>query len=92
MAEENISQKFGSKNLDKARSYFIKEVDQNELMNKKHKVCATLCYFLVLVSGLSTCILISVIAYLLGISIRITSSAIGLKIFAIISGLKGINQ
>ena len=92
MAEENISQKFGSKNLDKARSYFIKEVDQNELMNKKYKVCATLCYFLVLVSGLTTCILISVIAYLLGISIRITSSAIGWKIFAITSGLKGINQ
>ena len=42
MAEENISQKFGSKNLDKARSYFIKEADQNELMNKKHKVCVQL--------------------------------------------------
>ena len=92
MAEENISQKFGSKNLDKARSCFIKEADQNELMNKKHKVCATLHYFLVLVSGLSTCILMSVIAYLLGISIRIASSAIRLKIFAITSGLKGIHQ
>ena len=92
MPEENISQKFRSKNLDKARSYFIKEADQNELMNKKHKVCATLHYFLVLVSGLSTCILMSVIAYLLGISIRIASSAIRLKIFAITSRLKGIHQ
>ena len=29
MAEENVSQEFTSKNIDKTRNYFIKELDQN---------------------------------------------------------------
>ena len=32
MAEENISQKFRLKNIDKIRNYFIGEINQNELM------------------------------------------------------------
>ena len=37
MAKENVSQKFRMKNKDEIRHYFIKEIDQNELMRKKHK-------------------------------------------------------
>ena len=37
MVEENISQEFRLKNIDKTRNYFLKEIEQNELMNKKHK-------------------------------------------------------
>ena len=45
--EKDISQekKFRLKNIEKTRNYFIKEIDQNELVsNKNKKVCATLYY------------------------------------------------
>ena len=45
MVEENISQEFRLKNIDETRNYFLEEIEQNEMMNKKHKnVCATLNY------------------------------------------------
>ena len=37
MSEENISQEFWLKNIDKTRNYFIVEINQNELISKKHK-------------------------------------------------------
>ena len=37
MSEENISQKLRFKNIDESKYYFIKEIDQDELMSKKHK-------------------------------------------------------
>ena len=61
-------------------------------MSKKHKeVCTALNYiehFLTSVSAITGCISISSFSYLLGIPIRITSSAIGLKICAITAGVK----
>ena len=46
MTEENISQEFSLKNIDKTKDYFMEEINQNELMSKKHrKVCTTLNYF-----------------------------------------------
>ena len=36
-----MSQEFRLKNIDEARSYFLEEVKQNELINKKHKKVAT---------------------------------------------------
>ena len=33
MKEEKISQKFRLKNIEKFKNYFIKKIDQNELMN-----------------------------------------------------------
>ena len=45
MAEENISQGFRLKNIEKTTDYFIKELDQSKLMSNKHKkVCMTLNY------------------------------------------------
>ena len=35
MAEENISQEL--ENMEEIRNYFIKKLDQNEMMSKKHK-------------------------------------------------------
>ena len=32
MVEENISQEFRLKNIDKTRNYFIEEIGQNELL------------------------------------------------------------
>ena len=45
MSQENISQEFRLKNIDETRNYFVEEMEQNELMSKKHKeVCTTLNY------------------------------------------------
>ena len=61
-------------------------------MSKKHKkICTTLNYiehFLILSSTITGCVSISTFASLIGIPIGITSSAIGLKIFAITAGIK----
>ena len=80
MSEENISQEFRLKNIDETRNYFIKEINQNELISRKlKKVCTTLNYiehFLILVSTITGCISVSAFASLIGGPIEITSSAI----------------
>ena len=87
MKEKNISQDFRLNNIDETRIYLLKEIEQNELMSRKHKkVCTTLNYiehFLILASAITGCISISVFASLLGIPIGITSSALGLLAVAI---------
>ena len=92
MAEEYISQEFRLKNIDETRNYLIEEIDRNELTSKKHKkVCTTLNYiknFLILASAITGCVSISAFASLVGIPIRITSSAIGLEICAITAAIK----
>ena len=76
-----MSQEFRLKNINETRNYFHEEIEQNELMSRKHeKVCTTLNYiehFLILASAITGCISISAFASLLGIPIEITSSAIG---------------
>ena len=37
MPEKNMNQEFRLKKIDEIRSYLIKEINQNELMSKKHK-------------------------------------------------------
>ena len=75
MSKENISKEFRLENIEETRYYFIKKIDQNEFMSKKHKkVCTNLNYidhFPILASAVTGCILISVFAFLLGIPIRI---------------------
>ena len=52
-----MSQVFRLKKIDKTRNYFLKEIEQNELMSKKHKkICTTLNYiehFLILASTIT---------------------------------------
>ena len=88
MTEENISLEFRLKNIEKTRTYFIKEIDQNKLMShKKKKVCVTLNYlehFLTLIFAVAECIFISAFASLVGIM----SSTIRLNICAIIAKIK----
>ena len=61
-------------------------------MSKKHKkVCTTLNYiehFLILCCAITGCVSICAFASLVGIPIGITSSAIGLKIYAITAAMK----
>ena len=45
MAEENIRQELRLKNIGETRNYLIEEINQNELISKKHKkVWTTLNY------------------------------------------------
>ena len=37
MGEENISKEFRLNNIEEIKNYFIKEINQNEIMSKKHK-------------------------------------------------------
>ena len=92
MVEENISQEFRLKKINKTTSYLTEEINLNELIGKSHKKgCTTLNYienFLNLVSIITGYVSISVFASLIGIPIGITSSENGLKICAITAGIK----
>ena len=92
MVGKNITQEFRLKNTDKTKNYFIKETNQNELMSKKQKkVCTTLNYIenlLILASAIVLCVSITDFVSLVGISIGIVISALGLKICAITAGIK----
>ena len=76
---KKVIQKFRLKKIDETRNYFLEEIKQNKLMSKKQKtVCTTLNYiehFLILISTIVALILLSALSSLLGITIRITSSA-----------------
>ena len=91
-AEEKISQEFKLKNIDKTRHYFLEEIEQNDLMSRKHKkLCTTLNYiehFLILAYTIIRRISIYAFAFLFGVPIGITSSALGLKISAMTAGIK----
>ena len=84
MSKEKISRECSRKNIDETRNYLFEEINQNELISKKHKnVCRVLNYIehiLIVDSTVSGCVFISDFASLVGILIGITSSAIGLKI------------
>ena len=88
-----MSQEFRFKNIDETTNYYLEEIKQNELMNRKgKKVCTTLnCikHFLILPSTITTgCIFISNFTSSLRIPIGITSFAIGLKMSAIAAEIK----
>ena len=92
MAEENISQEFWLRNIDETRNYLTEGINRNEMINKKHnKVCTTLIYierFLIFGSTSTGCVSISASVSLVGITIGITSSVVGLKICVIPAAIK----
>ena len=91
-----ITQEFRLKDIDETRNSLIEEINRNQLMSKKYKkVCTSLNYivhFLILGSAITRCISISAFAFFVSIPIGITSSAIGLKIYAITTGIKKHNS
>ena len=92
MAEENITQKFRLKNIDKTWDCLIEGINRNKLISQKHQnVCAILNYteyFLILGSAITGCVSIFAFASLVGIPIGIRISAIGLKTCVITVGIK----
>ena len=73
-------------------NYLNEELNQNKLMNKKYKnVCRVLNYvdhLLIIISTITGWVSISAFSSLVGVSIEITSSALGLKTCAITSDIK----
>ena len=92
MTEENISQESKLKETKEVNNYFIKEIDQNQLLNNKNKKVYTsinyIEHFLTLVFVVNICISISDFASLIDISKEIMSSATGLNICAIVPRIK----
>ena len=87
-----MNQEFRLKKMDEIRIYLMAEINQNELMSKKHKkVCRVLNYTDHSLIGLSTiieCVSISAFASLVGTPIGIMSSATRLKICVITTEIK----
>ena len=92
MPEENINEEFRLKRIDEIRNYIIEEINRNELMSKKHKnVSRVLNYIdhsLIAISIFTGCVSISAFASLVGFTIGIVSSTIGLEICVITAGIK----
>ena len=81
MVEENMNQEFRQKSKEQTRNYFVKGIEENELVSMKYKkVCSILNYtqnFPILASTVTGCISISDFASLLGTPIGVTSYAVG---------------
>ena len=83
------------KKADESRNYFIEEINQNELISKKHKnvrrVMNYIEHLLILISTFTGCVPISAFSSLFGIPIGITSSAV-ILIAVIAAGCKKYNS
>ena len=92
MSEKSINQEFRLKKIDETRNYLTEEINQNELVSKKHKkISGVLNYIehsLIVICTITGCVSISAFTSLVGIPIGITSSPIGLKICVITTGIK----
>ena len=77
-------------------TYLIKEINQNELMNKNYKkVCRVLNYIdylFIMISTITGCVSISDFDSLVGIPIGVASSAMGFKICPIAGWIKKNNS
>ena len=85
MPEGNINWEFRLKKI-------IEKINQNKIVSKKYqKICSVLNYIdhsLIVISAMTGIITISAFAFLVGILIWITCSAIGLKICVIAAEIK----
>ena len=69
--EESLSREFKLKTVDETRNYLLEEIEQNELMSRKHKkICINLNHMehiLILASRITGCISISAFVSMLEI-------------------------
>ena len=83
---------FRLKKIDETRNYLLDEINHKDLMSEKYKkTCKYLNYvenLLILASTIAGCVSIYAFASLVCVPAGITSSAIGIKICAIIAGIK----
>ena len=92
MSNEKRSEKFRLKEINETRNCFIEKIKQNYLMNKKHKkVCMILNYIehlLILISKIAGSASVPPFSSLVGISIGVASSVVGLKTYVITERIK----
>ena len=89
IVEENKYQEIRLKKRDDTRNNFIQGINQNELMSKK--VCTFLNYIehlLIFGSTVAGFVFISAFTSSVGMPLVIASSAVGIKIWAIFSGIE----
>ena len=95
MSVKNLGQDFRLKKIDETINYLIEEINKNQLRSKKDKKCYRVLNFIehlfLLISTFTGCVSISAFTSLVGITIGITSSAIGLKNCEINAGIKKHN-
>ena len=93
---EEASLEFRLRKTNETRNYHLEEVNHNDLIREKYKkTCKYLNHIehlLILVSTITSCVSIFAFASLVCVPVRITSSAVGLKICAITQELKSIGQ
>ena len=94
MAEE-ASLKFRLRKIDETRNYLLDEIKHNDLMTEKYKkICKYLNYvekLLILVLTVTGLDSISSFASSVCVPVHITSSAVLIKIYAIIAAIKKYN-
>ena len=89
---EEASLEFRLRKIDKSRNYLLDEIKHNDLTGEKYKkTCKYLNYvehFLILVSGVTSCVSESTFPSLVAIPVGITSSAVGIKTCATIEVIR----
>ena len=94
--KEEVSLEFRLRKIDETRNYLLEEIKHNDLTSEKYKkTCKYLNYvehLLILVSTLTDCVSIPAFAPLVFVPVSTTSSVVGMKICAIIAGLKKYNS
>ena len=78
------------KKKTETRNYLLEEIKHIDLMSEKYKnTCKYYVeYLLISVSTVTDCVSISALASLVCVAVGITSSAVGIKIYAITAGIK----
>ena len=83
---------FRLKKIDETGNYLLDDINHNDLMSKKHKkTCKYLNYIehlLLIASTVTGCVSISAFASLVCVLVGNTSSAMGIKICTITTGIK----
>ena len=80
--------------IDEKRNYLLEEIKHNDLISGQYKkTCKYLNYvknLFILLSAVTSCVSISTFASLVCVPVGITSSAVGMKTFAITAGTNKI--
>ena len=89
---EETSLKFGSRKIDEARKNILEEIKHNDLISEKYKKTYKYSNYveqlLISASTVTGCVSIFAFALLVAIPVGIPSSAVEIKICAIMAGIK----
>ena len=91
-----MNQESRLRKIDEIRTYLTEEINQSELVSKKHeKVCGTLHYIahsLTIISAITGCVSISNFPSLIGTPRELAIPTVGLKISVVTTEIKKYNS